>query len=122
MIYHKVCKYCDKSFSAQNRSREYCSDTCRGRAHYHYQRKVPEKRSCPSCKKEFMQKTVVQIYCSRNCQNMHYREVVKQESKEKAKKEVKIGSLADVNNKARAIGMTYGQYMAMQYQVKGSCQ
>lgn len=81
--YQKICDVCGKPFETGRQSRLYCSDRCR------YEKQLENY-------KEY---------------GKQYRIRVKEE-KPKPKKCIDE-SLAEVNARARAAGMSYGQYMLM---------
>lgn len=77
--------------------------------------------TCEQCGQVFVKKTYNQIYCCPACQRKGQRRKAKEDyyqekcsKKSKAKKK-KPPSLIEINKKARAAGMTYGQYMAKEY-------
>lgn len=67
--------------------------------------------SCPYCGKKFQKSAPNKVYCSDRC-GSRYR--AQGESKEAAEREARkpAESLVEVARKARAAGLTYGQYMA----------
>ena len=76
--------------------------------------------TCEECGLVFVKKTYNQIYCCPACQRKGQRRKSKDywqqySNKAKAKKKKKPPSLIEINQKARAAGMTYGQYMAKEY-------
>lgn len=74
-----------------------------------------EKR-CTICGKKFLGRPN-RMYCSPACraksQSKAYKE--EQESKVKKKSETRILSIEEINRRARAEGLSYGQYMAKYY-------
>lgn len=94
----------------------------------------PKKRRCKQCKRVFQPESGNQKFCSRTCKtvynqlhgipdqnpnagiirnitdNIGYDAVKRQKEVEKRSK-----NRAEVNETARKLGMSYGQYMAMQY-------
>ena len=78
-------------------------------------------RNCPICNGRFYNKKS-NIYCSRECSKEANRRNVKKwnanvkKPKEKsAKANNRKSQLSEINNKAKALGMSYGQYQAMRY-------
>lgn len=85
-----------------------------------------EKRKCKVCGDTFFTNRSTQKYCSKECYAEarkkkcadRYRKIKAQKKAERAKekkknknKEVHIGELAAFNDKAKQMGLTYGQYM-----------
>ncbi len=80
------CIGCGKQFTVNARNQHYCSVECR-----EYERK----------------KRHAQMYKKRKTQ----KKLKEEEKKRKKNKEVHLGELAAFNNKAKQMGLTYGQYM-----------
>lgn len=70
-------------------------------------------KKCESCGAEFETDRGYQKYCSRECRLEMSRSLAKQRTQEKKKK--KDDSLGRACIEARRLGITYGQYQAMQY-------
>ena len=65
---------------------------------------------CECCGKEFISKTK-QKYCSLNCKEWMMHGKKKEKPKEPKQKQVK--SFSEINHEAKALGMSYGKYVAM---------
>ena len=76
-----------------------------------------EIRKCKICGREFIAKRKNQIYCDKSCTAKAGVLATKERRKAKAaaEKSKPKRSISDINEEARAAGMTYGQYVAMQY-------
>lgn len=76
-------------------------------------------KTCRHCGKKFVAEQVNCVYCSDTCKREHYREYHKNYQKE-LRQGQKSGpralprsrSLAEVSRRAKACGMTYGQYVS----------
>lgn len=111
------CKVCGKELKVGfGRKRVFCSEECR-KAYY-----SKGEKFCTICGKKLT--GTQRTYCSDECREIGtraYREMQREKAK-KPKAEVKpkrkrgrpkkIPSVADINAKARAEGLTYGQYCA----------
>lgn len=71
-----------------------------------------ETKECVVCGKSFMPTNSRQIYCSKECKTEDYKAYGPPAKKKKKKPN---NDLVDVAVKARKAGMTYGQYVAMEY-------
>jgi len=76
--------------------------------------------SCQECGKIFVKQTNNQRYCCEECkrigQRRKSREYQKMNYVRKGQpKKKRPPSLAEINQRARAAGMTYGKYMAKEY-------
>lgn len=76
--------------------------------------------TCEACGKIFVKNTYNQRYCCPACQRtgtrMKAREYQRElYAKKRQAKKKKPPSLTEINQKARATGMTYGKYMAKEY-------
>lgn len=79
---------------------------------------IKKIRKCEFCGKEFRPRNGNQIFCSTVCRKKQYNAVaLPQVPKPKKKNE----ELVKINEEARKLGMTYGQYQAMRY-VKGGAE
>lgn len=80
---------------------------------------MQELKNCKFCGKQFLAAKKNHIYCCHNCslksRQRRDRELYKEEKKEKTRRKKKQNRIAEINEAARAAGMTYGQYVAMQY-------
>ena len=76
------------------------------------------QRECKFCGKSFTPTTGQQRYCCDACRyrasNLNKKDHITKKSEKAMKKRVKEGLVADTVE-ARKLGMTYGQYKAMQY-------
>lgn len=108
------CKHCGKDMQiGWKRKRTYCSDECR-KAYY----STRTIFNCVVCGKKLVGQQ--RQYCSPECQNKAKSKVQYAKNKEiykafKPKGRVRhkpAMSLAEVNAKARAEGLNYGQYVA----------
>lgn len=113
----KQCECCGKSFVVSGKSlkKKYCSDRCRHKANYRYEKKPLAEIVCLNCGKTFMQTKIKQKYCCNACQRIHYYNRAKQF---KAEPKKPVSDLSEINRKARAVGMSYGQYQMQKYSVK----
>lgn len=84
-----ACKECGSVFMAKRHNASYCCDECR--------HKGKLKRNAKSR------------------QRRQEEEKKQREQEKKVKKRKRKSSLAVVNERARAAGMTYGKYMAQEY-------
>ena len=66
---------------------------------------------CAICKKEFTARSSNQKYCSAECRKI----IVKLNRAKKRKHIVHTDNLTEIQKKAWELGMSYGQYVAMQY-------
>lgn len=131
----KVCKWCGKEFKAAG-PRIYCSRICANLAELEkrkerYKKKhsklpvfkdKPEeerKRICQHCGKEFVAEYAVQRYCTTACQKAANNEqryarksAYRQETKKVRRKGRHESHIAEINARAREMGMTYGQWQA----------
>ena len=131
------CKICGKEFEARTANSTMCSAECRRTNHNRMcveaqrkrrqikkeriaagleapiPRKKPERRwikpiykprKCEMCGKEYRPEHPRQKYCSEGCRYPH--RSIKEESKKP------MSTLAEINAKARSLGMHYGDYVA----------
>ena len=105
----KTCPVCCEVFTAEQNGTRYCSEECR-RA---YRRRV-KVRNCEFCAKEFSGRQ--KKYCSSECRLRANGQLpdltVSDELIRLPKKRVKKMSLSEINEAARAEGLSYGQYTA----------
>ena len=88
-------------------------------------KRIRKKRNCKVCGIRFITKSGNQIYCSEECREKErkkrcaerYKKIKAQKKAEKTEekkknkdKEVHIEELAAFNEKAKQMGLTYGQY------------
>lgn len=86
-----------------------------------YQKLAPKVKTCLHCGKEFLDKSKshLQRYCTEECCKMarKLRSNEPKENKETPKPRVKKKSNAEkiqeINNKARAMGLSYGKYILL---------
>lgn len=111
-----TCKYCGKEFKITfNYKKEFCSHDCVQRYHREKNRK---KRYCIVCGAEITGRR--RVYCSEECLAKKQLEnkkesyscmIPKDLPKRRRKKSAKWAKeLAEFNAKARALGLSYGQY------------
>ena len=98
-----ICRTCGKEFKPSAQFKNYCSAECRDYVVREY------KHECPVCGTIF-KASQYKVYCSEDCRI----EWAKQTSPEKPK-EARTSTINDINAKARALGISYGQYRAMQW-------
>lgn len=105
----KACEWCGKAFETIRYQQKYCSAECAKEMYKARAYKTEKVCVCGFCEKEF--KTMrVKTYCSNECRyaaNGQKKEV----NKDKGKTKPKV-SLAELNARARAEVLSYGQYMA----------
>jgi predicted nucleic acid-binding Zn ribbon protein len=116
------CKYCGKKMQASFAHRVYCSDEC---FRAFYKKKLKEKSThCEICGKKLEGRK--RKYCSAEClryANKKQALILQKDEYKKPKAEVnqepkkrgrpkKKPTLAQINAKARAEGLNYGQYVA----------
>lgn len=126
--YYKKCVVCGKEFrvTALQKSRLYCSDTCKRKVKRERDRRaaaakrkptfasLPEgerTRECPACGKMFVAERSNQRYCSKKCSSNGggYRGTMLDLPPKKRRYESHI---EEINAKARAQGKSYGQLQA----------
>lgn len=110
MAYTKECVICGKTFISKYAKTKGCSEACRKRYNIEYvKKKYKEKRTikkCVMCGKEF-EATPKKIYCSIDCQKSFVKPVAVKEKKRKKE----FVSLAEMQRRARELGMSYGKYV-----------
>lgn len=126
--YYKKCVVCGKEFrvTALQKSRRYCSDTCKRKVKRERDRRaaaakrkptfanLPEcerTRECPACGKMFVAEKSNQRYCSKKCSSNGggYRGTMLDLPPKKRRYESHI---EEINAQARAQGKSYGQLQA----------
>ena len=122
MVWQTVtCKECGKTVTKQFKEfrvdRVVCSEECRRARDIKAMRKAYKKRKenkekttleCPYCHKEFIKDIKHIKYCSDACRLNYYRKNGKYNNKPKSNQQ----QIADLNKKAKEMGMSYGQYVA----------
>ncbi len=125
----KKCEICGKEFTTYTRKAKYCSDECRKVAKSRYnveanRKKVAKTRErlgtriCLICGKEFEPRNCTMVTCNPSCTRERHKmlkvELRKEQKEEqKKKKREKKEPMWKVNEKARAMGLSYGQYELM---------
>lgn len=105
---NKACKWCGNVFSPTHNRQTYCSADCAKEMSKARKHKPERELICDGCGKQFTANRK-RAYCCNECRmeaNGRYR---KQQKKEKPKPKY---TLAEINARARAERLTYGQYMA----------
>ena len=76
-----------------------------------------EVRECKICGREYIATRKNQLYCDKSCTAKAGRLATRERKKAKAavEKSKPKRNISDINEAERAAGMTYGQYVAMQY-------
>jgi hypothetical protein len=101
----KTCKNCGNIFTTEKNAAQYCSKKCRRQHNYKKNKQIEYK--CSLCGKTFTANRKTK-YCSTICRlraNGRIKGIV-------TKTEKPVKSLAEINKAARALNMSYGQYMA----------
>lgn len=120
----KECKFCKKVFETDMKKMIYCSHKCATDAHKEKIREKKEqiKKICAVCGAPFETNRPHKMTCSYECAEIRYRgkraeygRKKKFENKNKKEKSTPTKKLVDDAVVARKLGMTYGQYKAMQY-------
>lgn len=127
-----TCPVCKKKFVSK-KGKKYCSDDCRRKAEKkrnreRYQKlkgKLPEGTivKCGCCGKEFNTKNGGSKYCSKDCRLIMSRRISAEYNRNKreltkaftARKVSLNGGIDAVAAAAKAAGMSYGQYKAIQF-------
>jgi len=77
------------------------------------------QKNCKHCGKEFLTTNKNQIYCTPKCARKECAkkriEREKEEQEQLKRKKKKQNNLIEINEAARAAGMTYGKYVALHY-------
>ena len=137
----KLCRHCGEYFEIDGsnhheRKREYCSKLCRNREHDKRKNGGPVmiEKVCVECGKTYIARRCDSVTCGRECNyernrkrvreaGATYREKMRAERlrrNEELMSKKKIESIADIQMKAQAMGMSYGNYMAQLYMQKGA--
>ena len=123
----KSCQFCGKEFTTNALNKKYCSDECRIRANRkqtsEWRRKQKGEtwksigtRVCAMCGKVFELKNHNMVTCSAECKNKRRKLLYEEKRKEqmaKKKKSARLEPTWKINEKARAMGMSYGKYQLM---------
>jgi len=127
-IMTRNCETCGKEFTTNNPVTKYCSVECRKKAKARYHagwlaqkreetRKRLGTRICVVCGKEFEPRNSTISTCGPICSKERQKALDKERSREaraekrnKKKKKSKIEPAWKVNEKARAMGLSYGKY------------
>lgn len=122
----RKCKICGRMFEPNYHNSQMCSAECVAAARKISNAKTNERvkkerrerlgtRICVECGIEFAPNRETQVCCNAICQHERIRKIEKswrEEAKKKGEKtKKKADTLAEINAKARAAGMTYGKYM-----------
>ena len=131
----KICEVCGKEFVPVNSNCKVCSEECRKIHRRAYRDKINEQnrqktrerlgtRICVVCGREFEPPSPINVTCSPECQIERNKVSIKawrtkkeneQEAvveKKKRTHEENVKEMIDLNGKAHAKGMSYGQYVA----------
>lgn len=102
MIITKICPICKNNFETDRNAKRYCSDEC----HKKSLQKPERTFVCECCGKDF--KSVrKRRFCEPACRDYSAGRAPVEKGKKK-----KTASLSEVLAKAKAEGLTYGQYVA----------
>lgn len=137
----KPCRHCGEYFEVDEsnhheRKREYCSNLCRNREHDKRKNGGPVRieKVCVECGKTYIARRCDSVTCGRECNyernrkrvreaGATYRERMRAEKlrrEEELMAKKKVESITDIQMKAQAMGMSYGNYMAQLYMQKGA--
>ena len=136
----KQCRHCGGNFEVDasnqhERRMEYCSQRCRNRAHKERKKLGPVEfdKICLECGKAYKAKRCDSVTCSPECnternkrrsreQGAVYREKMRAERLMlKAQPKPKpIETIDEIQAKAKAMGMSYGKYLAYVQMQKGA--
>lgn len=130
----KICEFCGKPFDVDEKNhdevrRKYCSDTCRCDARNKMNRervKIGKQFysvTCEICGKVFSTNKSLKVTCSPECNKERHKLLVRANNRTRSEKrksrkkprQNKVETLAEVQRKARAAGMSYGQYVQVEY-------
>ena len=106
-VFHKKCDKCGKEFETFNAKKRWCSGSCAQFAWRKAQPKKTEIKTCPTCTKEFQVTNEHKKYCSSECKEAKKLKIETRE--DKVKKTHK--SISEMAAEARALGMSYGEYV-----------
>lgn len=137
----RECRVCGNPIPYSMGSAKVCSEECRKERQKQRNKEASERRKaltrmilgakqCAICSKVFEPRNSRQVTCSRKCQKIRdnsmmatWKEKNTKSTKlprEQKPKKKKPETLAQINKKARELGMTYGQYTAY-LAAKGDC-
>ena len=104
----KKCEWCEKEFTTKHNAQKFCNANCNRKAQNAKQYNAIKVCVCACCEKEF---TTLRrrTYCSDECRLFADGRGKKERKKQKAAPKL---TLAEVNARARAEGLTYAQYVA----------
>mgnify|MGYP003314736900 CR=1 FL=1 len=123
----RTCVECGKTFLTHVPSKKTCSDECANmrRRRYAIERNAERRqatrerlgtRICLTCGKEFAPSNSNKVCCSSECQKVRDRELVNASNRSIRQRNKKAKSseqqINDINAKAKAMGLSYGQYVA----------
>ena len=142
MLQERKCSYCGKKFIPTVKTNIYCSIDCQYENRKKRQREGKggeqnkiQKRPCIICGMVYQPKRANGTCCSDKCRRKHYQKMqtisnkkLKEKKKvEKMLEKIKIqearknSSLAEMNERARELGMSYGKYILyLEFQNKHS--
>lgn len=112
------CKYCGKEMQVSFRQKVFCSKEC---SKAYYNRKGRINKECQICGNELTGKQ--RSYCSQKCANKakriqlyeyhkdQYKKPKAEATPKKSGRRKKTDPIAEINAKARAEGLSYGQYV-----------
>lgn len=128
----KKCEWCGKEFEDETGHRKYCNNDCSYEANKEsIKRLQAEKRQykkmfnaeCLICHKVFLTNRHRQKTCSLECQAERMKELHKKNyanhkirqrlKKEREEAQKKVETIAEIQRKARAMGISYGRYMEL---------
>jgi hypothetical protein len=128
----KECPWCGKEFTPVSGHRKYCCDDCAYEANKEsIKRLQAEKRQhkkmfnaeCLICHKVFLTTRHRQKTCSLECQNERMKELHRKNNanhkirqrlkKEREEAQKKVETIAEIQRKAREMGLSYGKYMEL---------
>lgn len=123
----KECAECGKIFESNVHSQKTCSPGCaairrkkQNEERYAKARAATRERNgiriCLNCGKDFVSDHALKVCCSRECQHERDKRKINENNRSIRQKSKAIRStekqIIDINAKARALGMSYGQYVA----------
>ena len=135
----KQCRHCGSDFEVDEknqyqRKREYCSELCGSREREKRKKIGPVRieKTCQECGKAYIAKRFDSVTCSPECNSERTKRIVRENGakyrakyraermlqKEKSKPK-KHDSIEEVQAKARAMGLSYGRYIAYMQMQKG---
>ena len=106
MSCEKKCPVCGKAFTAEKNGIKYCSPMCKKKA----SGRPPLKKKCEYCMSDLPPRR--KKYCSDDCYLMANGRKGDKAGKFVFKKSKRKLPMADINERARAEGLSYGQYVA----------